>query len=140
MELKLFSFLYAKKDDIWSHLLNAASVSNLARSVLQTTEMFINSKITLRSRIISLYADEKTLGRIHPVRHSKPQSSINPSGVLTTEKAFDWFTATLGVPPEILIQEQSGINSTTRFPTLSKHVSYKPERMFLSFRTPLALG
>ncbi|KAI9768379.1 MAG: hypothetical protein M1840_004988 [Geoglossum simile] len=69
MELKLFAFLYAKRDDAWSRLLNTTSIRNLASSVLRTTEMFISSKITLRSRIISLYADEKTPGRIHPVRH-----------------------------------------------------------------------
>ncbi|KAK5987212.1 hypothetical protein PT974_11336 [Cladobotryum mycophilum] len=35
--------------------------------------------------------------------------------------------ATLGVPPEIALQEEIGNNSTKRFPSLSYCVSYKPK-------------
>ncbi|QYS96681.1 hypothetical protein H0G86_003921 [Trichoderma simmonsii] len=106
MEVKLFEFLSAAKN-IDSRHLGSTSIHHLAKSIVQSTEVFIGSKITLWSRIISLYANEAKSGKIH--------------------SAFDYFTATLGVPPETIVQEQHGNDSAQRFPSLPRLISFRSE-------------
>jgi hypothetical protein len=65
--LKLLQFLQSEKDKEWSQFVTLSAVHHLAGSVLRATERFIDSKMTLRSRIVSIYADEKSPGHIHAV-------------------------------------------------------------------------
>ncbi|KAL7790946.1 ankyrin repeat-containing domain protein [Trichoderma ceciliae] len=106
MELKLYQFLSAQKDEKLLRI-KASSIHSLADSILRTTEMFISSKITLRSRVISLYANKENPVSIHP--------------------ALDYFTATLGVSSEIILQEKCGESLVNRFPSLPQRISYNSQ-------------
>ncbi|RTE83620.1 hypothetical protein BHE90_001804 [Fusarium euwallaceae] len=86
-------------------LLNSASIGYLARSALPTTDMFLSSKITLRVQIISLWAAEKgERGMVH--------------------QSMDCFTATLGIPSEVVIQEKRDNESLPVFPGLVDRVKH----------------
>ncbi|RSL51286.1 hypothetical protein CEP54_011475, partial [Fusarium duplospermum] len=89
----------------WISLLNLTSIGSLARSVLRTTDMFLSTKITLRAHIISLWAAE-----------TGDRDMVHQS--------MDCFTATLGIPSEANIQEQSCNESGTAFPGLVDRVNY----------------
>lgn len=67
MELKLSGFLHSMNDENLSRRLTTSAIQNLAAAVLQASQLFINSKITLRCLIVSLYADDSGKGEIHSV-------------------------------------------------------------------------
>ncbi|KAH6628318.1 ankyrin repeat-containing domain protein [Chaetomium tenue] len=100
-------FLQGESDREWSQLVTLSSVHHLAGSVLRATERFIDSKMTLRSRIASIYANKSSPGDIHAV--------------------WDRFTATLGVPSEGLVEEQT--EGEKRFPLLTYYTAYKVENL-----------
>ncbi|KAI1501387.1 hypothetical protein F5X99DRAFT_428511 [Biscogniauxia marginata] len=88
LESKVYALFDKYKKEQWAHLLTSTSVRSLANSILETTDLFIASKISLRSRVISLYANPEGDGHIH--------------------LELDFFTATLGIASEPAIQEQRG--------------------------------
>ncbi|KAI8960598.1 ankyrin repeat-containing domain protein [Daldinia sp. FL1419] len=108
LELKLLDlFLNDKKTDAWFQLCTVPSIRELAKIILETTGEFINSKITLRSQIISLYANKDKPGRVSTI--------------------FDRFTATLGVPAEIPVQEEKPEKeSDAQFSPLLKKILNTP--------------
>ncbi|KAI0888363.1 ankyrin repeat-containing domain protein [Annulohypoxylon maeteangense] len=105
----LWTFLSSKVDINSQRLLAPQIIENLAQTTIQINEAFISSKIALRTHIIHLYAGEVEAGMIHP--------------------SMDAFTATMGLPSETTIQEQSKNGSASRFPGLDKIVSYGLENL-----------
>lgn len=67
LKLKLLEFLYDRKDDTWAHLLTPTSIESLATAIRTTTGLFVASRISMRTQIFSLYANEIVPGRIHSV-------------------------------------------------------------------------
>ena len=65
--MKLFEFLHAKRDEDWIQYLTLTSIKSLASASTEMTELFISSKITLRTCVVSLYASGNEIGKIHPV-------------------------------------------------------------------------
>ena len=123
--MKLFEFLHAKKDKIWAHLLTPMSIKSLASASMDMSELFIGSKITLRSRIFSLYANENTAGKIHPVSASR-LICARLGKMLTVRQVFDYFTATLGLPVELPVQEETQ-NEQEPFPNLGDKICFQVE-------------
>lgn len=66
----ILKLLYDNKEQSLSRIACPISTDNLALSVLRTTDMLMSSKITLRSRIISLYANRTQPEEINSVRIS----------------------------------------------------------------------
>ncbi|OAG40479.1 hypothetical protein AYO21_05379 [Fonsecaea monophora] len=117
LKLKLFKFLRDRKDDAWAHLLTPTSIESLATATRITTELFVASRISMRTRIFSLYANETGRGTIHSV--------------------FEYFTATLGLPREYPVLE--GKDEAERFPALdcSPLPQWQPlEQSLLSLALP----
>lgn len=48
--------------------LGPTSITSIARAALETTEIFLSSRVTLCSRVISLYASGEESKKIHTVR------------------------------------------------------------------------
>ncbi|KAL7814957.1 ankyrin repeat-containing domain protein [Trichoderma aethiopicum] len=94
-------YLLSQSNAHWKRHVNPVSSDRLAKYALETTEAFVASKITLRSWVISLYADENGQGEM--------------------SKAFDHSTAVIGLPDEITIQEQTR-KGEERFPGLGTAV------------------
>ena len=93
------------------------SIRYLASALIETNQLFISSRAIVRSRANSLYANEDTVGIIHPVSISTvTRKKLENS--LIMRKVFDYFTATLGLPSEIPIKETPG--SGMSFPGLDK--------------------
>ena len=67
LSLKMFEFLHDRKDETWAHLLTPMSTESLAAAARITTEHFVASKISMRTLIFSLYANETVPGKIHSV-------------------------------------------------------------------------
>lgn len=67
MEQKLIYLLH-DKDQPWFRQITSASIHALVNCIRETNDMFMRSKIALRSRIISLYANNDASGKISPVR------------------------------------------------------------------------
>ncbi|KAL4890047.1 ankyrin repeat-containing domain protein [Aspergillus ambiguus] len=83
LETKLWQFLEEYIENApWASLLTPLSVKYLAEISVETTEVFLSSRITLRSRVLSIYSNEDAGADI----------------------IFDFFTATLGVSTEIAVQ------------------------------------
>jgi hypothetical protein len=83
METKLFQFLQDKKNEEWSQLLTLAAIHHLADAVLLATRKLIESKMTLRSRIVSLHGDGKSSGKLHMVSASQFRNITSVSTALT---------------------------------------------------------
>lgn len=106
-------------------MLTPSAIRGLADAVLESTEVFICSKITLSSCIVSLHANEAAEGTIHSVS-SPPRLVPSP----TNSKRFqtlDNYSATLGVPLEVVIEEQSTDHSEL-FPSLGAKICSKATR------------
>ncbi|KAL4919526.1 ankyrin repeat-containing domain protein [Aspergillus aurantiobrunneus] len=85
-DAKLWQFLHRHKGNTpWSSLVTPVSIRALAEATVNTTEIFLGSRITLRTRVISIYDSE---------------------GSEETDPIFDFFTATLGVSTEVAVQEK----------------------------------
>ncbi|KAL4925444.1 ankyrin repeat-containing domain protein [Aspergillus undulatus] len=85
LDMKIWQFLQAHKEDAaWAPLVAPSCIRALANASIDMTELFLCSGSTLRTRIVSIYADE---------------------GSKKTDPMFDFFTATLGVSTEIAVQE-----------------------------------
>ncbi|KAL7928911.1 ankyrin repeat-containing domain protein [Trichoderma chlorosporum] len=84
---KVFNHVVSQRNPSWEPALSAISIDSLVACIVETNIAFVASKITLRSQVISLYANENTQGQI--------------------PDAFDCNTASIGVPNEVLIQEQT---------------------------------
>lgn len=54
----MFGFLLAVSEDRWTMFLTFSAVRNLAMAIEELNETFLASKITLRSRMFSLFASE----------------------------------------------------------------------------------
>lgn len=74
--MKIFSFLNEFKDDtIWSQFLNLTAAQNLVVATAKGNTLFLQSKITFRCRLFSLYAG-KSSKRINSVRFSNSNYNI----------------------------------------------------------------
>ncbi|KFY82496.1 hypothetical protein V498_08570, partial [Pseudogymnoascus sp. VKM F-4517 (FW-2822)] len=121
MESNLSDFLLSRKEPSWSHMLTPSAIRGLADAVLESTEVFISSKITLSSCIVSLHANEAAEGTIH--------------------STLDNYSATLGVPLEVVIEEQSTDHSEL-FPSLgakicSKATQWAPDKTWVAAKQAL---
>ncbi|KAI1121301.1 ankyrin repeat-containing domain protein [Nemania abortiva] len=116
---KVSEFLYTNAKEPWKKYLSPTSVASVARASTETTEVFLGSRVTLCSRVTSLYAKEGIEAKIHPV--------------------FDYFTGTLGVPVELPIEEQDG---EIQFPNLASKVCFQvnkwvPHQSWIPFEQTL---
>ena len=136
MELKLLEFLKSKTNESLPRLLTTVNIRNLASTILQTSKQFIYSKITLRCRVASLYANSKKPGRIHPVSLVSYQCCIYGTPLaasnLSSGKAFDGFAGTLGIAVETAIEESEDENSP--FPSLAGAVFTYASRKYQVLR------
>ena len=73
--MKLFEFLSSKRDKSWAQYLTPMSIKSHAKAVIEMTELFISSKITLINRVVSLYANETMAGNLHEVSTSQCKTS-----------------------------------------------------------------
>ncbi|GAP88715.1 putative ankyrin repeat-containing domain protein [Rosellinia necatrix] len=78
------------------------AIYKLSRAATLTTQLFLESKITLRSRVISLYANKTKAGSI--------------------DEVFDYGIATIGHPTEYTIEE--GDDSSNPFPDLDAKIRF----------------
>lgn len=106
--------------DLTSRYLLPQVVENLAVAAMQTTEAFTATKIAFRAHIVHLYAGEGDGGMIDAVGAILSYFVIHLCLSLTCAKSMDGFTATIGLPSEITIQEQN--SQSPRFPLLCKIV------------------
>ncbi|KAG2417025.1 hypothetical protein HFD88_008242 [Aspergillus terreus] len=82
---KLSRFLHAHQQNApWASLATSMSIRALAEVSIETTEAFLASRASLRTRMVSMYTNEVTMG-MDPI--------------------LDFFTATFGVSTEIAVQE-----------------------------------
>ena len=116
LESTLFGYLLYRKHASWSPLVNSSTIGHLADCIERSTDSFINSKLPLRSRIVSLHANQSKPGAIHPVswRLAPPKYME----CLTYTKAFDSTIATLGIWPEAIFEEGHGEDPGDRFAPL----------------------
>ncbi|ETR98426.1 hypothetical protein M419DRAFT_38441 [Trichoderma reesei RUT C-30] len=104
---QLFPYLWSQKPSSpWYSFLSTLALGSLSRLVVDMTEAFVASRITLRAHVISLYTGATEQGRIH--------------------KAFDYTTALIGLPDEVIIQEQTH-KGREAFPGLSAAVCFSIE-------------
>ncbi|KAL7800188.1 ankyrin repeat-containing domain protein [Trichoderma ceciliae] len=122
---KVFDYLRSQRNSSWERSLTPVSVSSLASCAVEINEAFVASKITLRSQVISLYANTTAEGQIQGV--------------------FDCSTATIGLPNEVIIQEQAQEGEES-FPDLGAKMcfnlnSWVPHESWISVeQTLLALS
>ncbi|KAL3432156.1 ankyrin repeat-containing domain protein [Aspergillus tetrazonus] len=84
-DVKVWKYLEAVKDGaLWASLVVPVCVRDLTDAMVETTDLFLSSRITLLTRVVSIYAGE----------NSKNTYSV-----------FDNFTSTLGVSTEITVPE-----------------------------------
>ena len=76
--LKVLDYLRLHRGSTWDRFLTPTSSSSLVHLLIETTEEFLLSKITLLSRVISLYAnaDSPVARSIHDVSHLSPHFYI----------------------------------------------------------------
>ncbi|GES60399.1 ankyrin repeat-containing domain protein [Aspergillus terreus] len=85
LDRKLSRFLHTHQQNApWACLATSMSIRALAEASTETTEAFLASRASLRTRMVSIYTNEATNG-MDPV--------------------LDFFTATFGVSTEIAVQE-----------------------------------
>lgn len=63
----MMKFVHGGNSDIWIQLLTPGTVKHLATTTMEVNNLFLASKVTLRSRIFSLYAAEEESETIHQV-------------------------------------------------------------------------
>ncbi|KAM6483952.1 ankyrin repeat-containing domain protein [Trichoderma sp. SZMC 28011] len=119
---KVFDFLMSRKNNSWERALTPESISSLTKCTVEITEAFIASKITLRSQVISLYANVE--GQEEKISH-----------------IFDNGTATMGVPNEIIVREEKQKDKEP-FPVLRDVVcsnikSWLPHESWIPFQQSL---
>ncbi|KAI3083869.1 hypothetical protein CBS147353_2013 [Aspergillus niger] len=86
-DIRLWKFLETHKAEEWGRLITPTSIRALADTAMEITGLFISSRITLRTRTISIYANPETPGRINSV--------------------FDEYTVALGISTELALPEES---------------------------------
>ncbi|GKZ72722.1 hypothetical protein AnigIFM50267_009101 [Aspergillus niger] len=102
-DAKLWAFLQThKKSALWASLITPSSVRTLAEALVEMTEVFLRSGVTLRTRIISIYTAEDD----------------------DEYPAFDFFTATLGISTEFAVQGKPA-SQDEGVPNLKKMVCYR---------------
>ncbi|KAJ0414214.1 ankyrin repeat-containing domain protein [Aspergillus carlsbadensis] len=107
LDTKLLEFLRAQKNnEQWASRMTPITIRGLADASVETTELFLNSRITLTSRVVSIYGRDAH----------------------TTVNVFDSFTATLDIPTEFVASE--GSQTKTSFPTFDDLVYYKARSTF----------
>ncbi|KAK7409059.1 hypothetical protein QQX98_008763 [Neonectria punicea] len=136
MEDRLSPFLFASYDaDIAKVRPSASSITGLAAAIIEINGLFVESKIALRSSVISI--------------HARPsQGSINQTKSNYRIKVFDGYCATLGIPLEKRIPEpiNDGDNSKltsylgtieTDFNTTLSAENLRCERKLLVLASPV---
>lgn len=111
--LKIFNFLHhAENEDQWKEYLTLMTATNLASTLTKMNDLFLQSKVTLRSRICSLY-ESSTSTNTH-VRKAVVILLMTIPVLTHTDdcgKTFDYYTATLGTPTELVIPRVIGAGS-----------------------------
>lgn len=67
---KVFDYLVSQGDSTWGRPMALESINSLVKCITETTEVFLASKITLRSQVMSLHANVNGQGKIPDVSHS----------------------------------------------------------------------
>ncbi|KAL4959118.1 ankyrin repeat-containing domain protein [Aspergillus stella-maris] len=102
-DLGLWNYLHAHKEAFLGPLLTPTCVRPLADALVEMTDLFISSGITLRTRILSIYSHE---------------------GSKHTDPVFDYFTGTIGIDTEIAVQDDP-TSETAPIPGAAKIVCYR---------------
>ncbi|KAL2825348.1 ankyrin repeat-containing domain protein [Aspergillus cavernicola] len=105
LDTRLWAFLQAHKENLsWASLVTSMSIRALADASVEMTELFLSSRITLRARVVSFYANETE--KMGPI--------------------LDSFTATLGVSTEFAVPKKP--DSSTEAPSdLDQMVCYRKD-------------
>lgn len=133
MATRIFRFLDGLENDAaWSQHLSLMAAQNLALATTNGNALFLESKITFRCRLFSLYAG--TPGkRINHVSGRFPWRPLIPTcaaAELPTHQIFEQYVATLGVPTELAMPEEEGDADENAFPRLAGNVCLAVEGEF----------
>ncbi|KAL7970123.1 ankyrin repeat-containing domain protein [Trichoderma sp. SZMC 28014] len=99
---KVFDYLVSQGDSTWGRPMALESINSLVKCITETTEVFLASKITLRSQVMSLHANVNGQGKIPDI--------------------FDRSIAIIGLPNEIAVEEQTQKDKKP-FPDLRDKIS-----------------
>lgn len=110
MQRVLSNLLREKTTERQDRQITPLTLHSLARLMIRTAGLFVASKYTLRSRVVSVHAHESALGHIHSVRIAQMhrELSIPLSSHCSYIQSITAFVGSVGTATEILIQEKPG--------------------------------
>ncbi|KAL2838254.1 ankyrin repeat-containing domain protein [Aspergillus pseudoustus] len=101
-DMKLLGFFRARKDSSrWVSHITPTTIRSLADALVETTEFFLSSRITLVSRVVSIYGRDTH----------------------TTTNVFDSFTGTLNISTEFVVP--GDLETDSIFPGFDEMVCFK---------------